>query len=142
MASDQTVEIHLMWAAWLYGFIPINRKSVAPSTVRHSLKVLKDGGILGIFPEGEATDIVLRPPKRGAVYLASISGAPILPVSIVGLDNVWENWFTGVRPKVQIRIGKPFKTTLGSAIKGQGKERFFKEVGDYKINEHMPGKNN
>lgn len=143
MASDQTVENHLMWAPWLYGFIPINRQSVAPSTVKRSLKVLKDGGILGIFPEGEATGSVLRQPKRGAVYLASLSGAPILPVSIIGLDNIWGYWLKGVRPKVQIRIGKPFKTTSRSTVARQGKEQFFIEIGDdmmYKIAALLPVK--
>ncbi len=143
MASDQTVENNLMWGPWLYGFIPINRQSVAPSTVKRSLKVLKDGGVLGIFPEGEATDNVLRPPKRGAVYLASLSGAPILPVSIIGLENIWEYWFKGVRPKIQIRIGKPFKTVPRNTFVRQSKENYFKEIGDemmYKIAALLPAK--
>jgi 1-acyl-sn-glycerol-3-phosphate acyltransferase len=141
MASDQTVESYLMWAPWLYGFIPIDRQSLAPSTVKRSLQVLKEGGILGIFPEGEATSKVLQSPKRGAVYLASISGAPILPVSIFGLDNVWEYWLKGVRPKIQIRIGKPFKTAPRSTYARQSKEQFFKEIGDemmYKIAALLP----
>ena len=56
MASDQTVEAEIMWAPWLYGFIPTNRQNIAPSTIKQSLRVLKKGEIIGIFPEGSATE--------------------------------------------------------------------------------------
>ena len=41
MASDQTVEAQIMWAPWLYGFIPTNRQNIAPTTIKKSLKLLK-----------------------------------------------------------------------------------------------------
>jgi 1-acyl-sn-glycerol-3-phosphate acyltransferase len=27
---------------------------------------------------------------------------------VVGLDDIWNKWLRGVRPKVSVRIGKPF----------------------------------
>ncbi len=111
MASDQTVENQLMWAPWLYGFIPTNRQNIAPSTIKCSINVLKKGEILGIFPEGGATEQYLIPAKNGAAYLAMTAGVPILPVGLTGMDNIWTNWFKGVRPIIQITIGKPFQPT-------------------------------
>ncbi|MFQ6603960.1 MAG: lysophospholipid acyltransferase family protein [Fidelibacterota bacterium] len=108
MASDQAVEWFLWWAPWLYGYIPTNRTRLAPSTIKTALKVLTQGDILGIFPEGTSTADEIRPAKSGAVYLSAITGAKIVPVSILGLSVAWENWFRGVRPTVTIRIGKPF----------------------------------
>jgi 1-acyl-sn-glycerol-3-phosphate acyltransferase len=108
MASDQTVETEIMWAPWLYGFIPTNRQNIAPSTIKRSLGVLKNGEVVGIFPEGNATEQILRPAKKGAAYLAMTARVPILPMSIIGMDNIWANWFKGIRPKLQINIGKPF----------------------------------
>lgn len=108
MASDQTVEIKLMWAPWLYGFIPTNRQNIAPSTIRYSLKALKRNEIVGIFPEGNATEQYLRPAKNGAAYLAMSADVPILPIGLTGMDNVWNNWFRGIKPKLQINIGKSF----------------------------------
>ena len=112
MASDQPrVKAQIMWAPWLYGFIPTNRQNIAPTTIKKSLTAIKRGEIVGIFPEGTATEQTIRPAKNGAAYLAMRTGVQILPMSILGMDNIWENWFKGVRPKIQITIGKPFQPT-------------------------------
>ncbi len=111
MASDQTLEAQLMWAPWLYGFIPTNRQNIGPSTIKQSISALKKGEVVGIFPEGAATEQYIRPAKQGAAYLAMTTGAPILPMSLIGMNNIWTNWFKGIRPKLQIKIGKTFFPT-------------------------------
>ena len=40
-ASDQEVEWWLIWAPFLYGWIPVDRKKLAPSTIKRALGVLK-----------------------------------------------------------------------------------------------------
>ena len=47
--------------------------------------LLKRGGIIGIFPEGGNWATVLRPARPGPAYLATQTGAPLLPVGIDGL---------------------------------------------------------
>ena len=134
MASDQTVENKLMWAPWLYGFIPTNRQSIAPSTIKHSIKALKRNEIVGIFPEGNATKQYLRPAKNGAAYLAMTAEVPILPMGLTGMDNIWNNWFRGIKPKLQINIGKPFavgtipkdRKKRNEALKNTGDEIMFR----------------
>jgi len=131
MASDQPrVEAQIMWAPWLYGFIPTNRQNIAPTTIKNSLAALKNGEIVGIFPEGAATEQIIRPAKKGAAYLAMRTGVEILPMSIIGMDNIWDNWFKGVRPIIKINIGKPFlpkslpkeRSDRNEAIKITGEE--------------------
>lgn len=112
MASDLKIEAQIMWALWLYGFIPTNRQNIAPSTIKKSITALKKGEVVGIFPEGAATEQYIRPAKNGAAYLAMTTGVPILPMSLVGMDNIWTNWFKGARPKLQINIGKTFLPML------------------------------
>ena len=51
-ASDQEVEWMFAWAPYIYGWIPVDRKKLSPSTIKRSLSVLKSGQILGIFPDG------------------------------------------------------------------------------------------
>lgn len=106
MASDQEVETHLAWAPKLYGYIPTDRKNLKPGTIKNALKALKNGEILGLFPEGDTYDNKLRPAKRGAAYLAGTAGVPILPMSILGAEDLWDNLFRGVRPVVEVKIGK------------------------------------
>ena len=131
MASDQPrVEAQIMWAPWLYGFIPTNRQNIAPTTIKKSLAAIKKGEVVGIFPEGAATEHFIRPAKNGAAYLAMRTSVQILPMSLMGMDNIWNNLFKGVRPKLQINIGKPFRpkslpkerTERNQAIKITGEE--------------------
>ncbi len=107
-ASDQVIDWYFKWAAWIYGFIPTNRTSFAPSTIKRAKTVLKNNNILAIFPEGTSTDRKLREAKRGIVYLSTLDNTPIIPVGIYGLKEVWPNWFRGIRPTVSMKIGKAF----------------------------------
>lgn len=107
-ASDQTIDWYFMWAPLLYGFIPTDRTNLAPSTIKKAKNALKQGEILGIFPEGTSTSNALRPAKNGAVFLSTLEKAPIVPMAIYGAETAWDDLFKGVRPNVQINIGKPF----------------------------------
>jgi 1-acyl-sn-glycerol-3-phosphate acyltransferase len=66
------------------GQIKLDRFNTDPAAVRASLRVLRDGGAVGIFPEGSrgAGDLELF--HRGAAYLAMVTGAPIVPVIMLG----------------------------------------------------------
>ena len=83
------------------GTIPVNRGSVGVATVRSALSVLKEGGILGIFPEGtRVQEEYAVGAKNGAVMLASRTGAPLLPVWLPRKKRFFR--------KVEIVIGEPY----------------------------------
>ena len=127
-AADQNVEWYFMWAPIIYGWIPVDRKALAPSTIKKAIQVLKLGEILSIFPEGMQTGRALQKPRNGAVFLSTVGNAPIVPVSIYGAENALEDLFRGVRSRVRINIGKPFGPF---EIKGtkQEKDSVLKETG-------------
>ena len=129
-ASDQVVEWFNYWAIWLYGFIPTNRTQLGPSTIKTAKKVLKQKDILGIFPEGNSLSDELRPAKGGVVFLSTTMQVPIVPVSISGLKgNVWQYLFKGVRPKLQVNIGKSFGP-FSLPPDRRKREDALKEIGD------------
>ena len=97
-----------MWAPIIYGWIPVDRKKLGPSTIKMAIEVLKKGEILGIFPDGGGLDDELGKAKNGAVYLSTLGNAPIVPMAIYGAETAWEDLFKGIRPRVWINIGKPF----------------------------------
>ena len=107
-ASDHNIEWFYMWVPLLYGFIPTDRKNLAPSTIKMAKRALRRGEILGIFPEGASTSPSLRAPKNGAVFLSTLEKVPIVPMAIYGAETAWEEFFLGVRPRVHINIGKQF----------------------------------
>jgi len=72
----------------LWGVIPAIRGAYARSTLRSSLQVLDQGGAIGIFPEGGNWAEVLRPARPGVAYLAAHSETPVIPVSIIGAEDL------------------------------------------------------
>lgn len=66
------------------GQIPLDRFAADPRAVRTSLRVLRDGGVVGVFPEGTRGDGELRTFHHGAAYLALVSGAPVVPAVFLG----------------------------------------------------------
>jgi 1-acyl-sn-glycerol-3-phosphate acyltransferase len=62
-----------------------------------------------IFPEGtRIRPGALAAPKRGVGRLALESGAPVVPVAVIGTEAVRRGW--RIRPhKVRIRAGRPLR---------------------------------
>ena len=56
---------------------------MSKESIRHSIQLLKDGHIMGIFPEGTRKNAGGMG-KKGAAMLALKSGATVIPVAIVG----------------------------------------------------------
>ena len=94
MQKELGIEPQFLFAPMIYGAILTDRNKVGPSIVKQSLNTIKNGKILGIFPEGGITSPVLTKAKPGAVYLASIAKATVLPVSVRGASDAWDNIFS------------------------------------------------
>jgi 1-acyl-sn-glycerol-3-phosphate acyltransferase len=80
-------------------------------TLREVLRRLAKGGILLIAPEGtRSTTEALLEGKPGVAYLASKSGAQVIPVAITGSEDrlVKASFGRLRRPKVHIVVGEPF----------------------------------
>ena len=80
---------------------------------------LNQNGVLCIMPEGGSWAEVLRPARPGAAYLASMTGARVLPLGIYGLNDIFPVQF-GKRPKAVVKIGKPVGPFVAA---GKGRER-------------------
>ncbi|WP_433610314.1 lysophospholipid acyltransferase family protein [Dactylosporangium sp. CA-139114] len=98
----------------MYGLnqIPVDRSGGRASLLAldAALPVLRAGHVLGIFPEGtRSTDGRLYRGRPGVAKLALDAPAPIIPVGLMGFDQVMP---VGARlpklgPKVEVRIGEP-----------------------------------
>ena len=71
------------------GMIPIDRSGRGlATTLRECRKRLDDGELVGIFPEGTRSRTGhLQEGHSGVAHLSLVSGAPIVPVGIVGTDE-------------------------------------------------------
>ena len=73
----------LGWALRTIGTFPVDRGAGDTSAIDNSRKVIEEGDILGIFPEGHRskTGEPLRP-KSGVALVARLTEAPVLPCSV------------------------------------------------------------
>lgn len=103
----------------LWGYYPVFRGTGSRFALRAAEEILKQNGVLGIMPEGGSWAEVLRPARPGAAYLASQTGAKVLPLGIYGLNSIFPIRL-GKRPKAVVKIGKPVGPFIAS---GRGRDR-------------------
>jgi 1-acyl-sn-glycerol-3-phosphate acyltransferase len=102
---DSRVGVLLRW----YGAIPVQRGEIDRTALRRALEVLRQGGILGLAPEGRISRTgALERGRSGAAYLASLAGVPLQPVALTGTQHAYAAWRRLRRPRVRVRIGPPF----------------------------------
>jgi 1-acyl-sn-glycerol-3-phosphate acyltransferase len=94
------------WIPQIWGYYPVFRGTGSRFALRAAEEILKQNGVLGIMPEGGAWAEVLRPARPGAAYLASRTGAKVLPLGIYGLNDIFPIRL-GKKPKAVVRIGEP-----------------------------------
>lgn len=95
---------------------PAERDRADRKTIRTAIERLKNGRIVGVFPEGGIRDGVQSllegaPLRAGASTLAHIADVPILPCVILGSDRLYakRNWRPLRRTPVWIAFGEPIK---------------------------------
>lgn len=66
------------------GQIPLSRYEVDPSAIKDCLRVLRDGGVVAIYPEGTRGSGEYRRMHLGVAYLALVTGAPVVPLAVFG----------------------------------------------------------
>ena len=88
--------------AHLYAF-KVDRQAGGTAALRASLRLLKEGRCVGIFPEGGRNVTGTNEEKAGAAFLAAASGAPVVPAAIVGTRKL--------RPfgRVTVVFGEPLR---------------------------------
>lgn len=80
----------LGWFVRKCGAIPVAQNGNDKEAISKALSILKEGGVLGIFPEGRLTQTGLPNEwKPGAALLAAASGAIMIPVTISGAYAVY-----------------------------------------------------
>lgn len=79
----------------LVGAWPLQLEGSDPGPIRLSLRWIREGGAVVIFPEGGRGNPngSMKKFKAGAVRMALEAGVPILPVTIRGGERVWPNTY-------------------------------------------------
>ncbi|MBD8038348.1 1-acyl-sn-glycerol-3-phosphate acyltransferase [Solibacillus sp. A46] len=116
MAKKQLFDVKgLGWLIKRLNAFPVDRDNPGPSVIKIPRQLIKEGKVVGIFPSGtrssENSEL-----KAGAVTIAQLSKAEILPAAYIGPKNA-----AGVfkRQKGYLIYGKPFTVEAGK----EGREK-------------------
>jgi glycerol-3-phosphate dehydrogenase (NAD(P)+) len=96
----------LTWLLNSLGAFPVDRGAGDQDTIETSRIILERSEIVLMFPEGTRTRPgALGKPKRGVGRLALETGAPVVPIAIIGTEDIRRGW--RIRPrKVRLRAGR------------------------------------
>ena len=125
---------------WLFcgaGMIPIRREN--PGDLLQAFAQIDDvlgrGAVVGLFPEGtRSRDGLLHRGHSGAAHLALTTGAPIVPVGIIGTDRILPTGARLVRPfrHATISLGEPIRTAGFTSSTNRARreitDRFMSEI--------------
>ncbi len=100
------------WVAANGGVHPVDRGAADVEAFRLAQRILDEGHVLFVFPEGtRSPDGALQAARDGVALLALRTGAPIVPLGIAGSQGVWPKGQRLPHPggRVTVRVGKPFR---------------------------------
>ncbi|MFD9906232.1 lysophospholipid acyltransferase family protein [Streptomyces sp. NPDC059063] len=99
------------------GQIQVDRSTADRTAITDALGILEQGGVLGIFPEGTRGDGDFASLRAGLAYFAVRSGAPIVPVAVLGSTERRGRLIRQLPPlrsRVDVVFGAPFDAGDGS----------------------------
>ncbi len=109
MAKSQLFKPPLQFVYTHGGVFPVRRGFADEEAFTTAVTVLDRGDTMAMYAEGgrSRTGELSSKPRRGIGRLALLSGAPVVPVAIIGSSHV-RNWKRLQFPKVTVHYGEPF----------------------------------
>ncbi|MFG2619892.1 lysophospholipid acyltransferase family protein [Streptomyces sp. NPDC048507] len=99
------------------GQVKVDRTGTDRGAITRALGVLEQGGALGIFPEGTRGEGDFASLRAGLAYFAVRSGAPIVPVAVLGSTEAAGRLVKGLPPlrsRVDVVFGSAFDAGDGT----------------------------
>jgi 1-acyl-sn-glycerol-3-phosphate acyltransferase len=96
----------LGWLITQWQAFPVDRDRADLGSFKRALRILNDGGVVGIFPEGTRNIAGEAKARGGAVLLAATAGCPLVPVALVNTQAAVRRLRAS---KVEVRIGEPMR---------------------------------
>ena len=100
------------WAARNGGVHPVDRGAADADAFRLARRILDEGHVLFVFPEGtRSADGALHEARDGVAVLALRTGAAIVPIGIAGSNGVWPRGQKLPHPggRVTVKVGEAFR---------------------------------
>lgn len=103
-----------------YGYIPIRRGAMDRQAMSMALEVLRQDGVIGMFPEGGIWESAFKRARTGVAWLSYHARAPIVPIGFGGIDGALAALMALKRPRLSMNIGTvmpPIEEERGKPLK-------------------------
>lgn len=108
----------LGWYLPRIGQLPVRRGEPDRAPLLAAVRVLRGGGLVGVFPEGTRGSGDVDSAHHGASWLARSSNAVLLPVVLRGTRRPEGRTRRRFRPRVDVLVGQPMPAPTGKGRQG------------------------
>ncbi len=114
------------WFFQRIGAVPLDRRRADPRAVRQVVQLLKQGEVVGIYPEGriqQGADSVTQGGKMNESLFrtAAMAGVPVIPCAVAGGEDFgqWTGWLPLGRTRWAVVFGAPLVASehLGADVR-------------------------
>jgi 1-acyl-sn-glycerol-3-phosphate acyltransferase len=124
MTRREYFRVPFGWLLRRLGAFAVNRQGVPVSAIRRAISIARDGGVVGICPEGGRTtgrSAAFRGGriKRGVCSVAIRSGVPVVPCVMLGTPqlNRVGPWLPAKRARLWVAYGEPLSPPAGKSTR-------------------------
>jgi 1-acyl-sn-glycerol-3-phosphate acyltransferase len=108
---------------------PVRRGHSDRKALKMAVDLLKDGELIGIFPEGtRSSDGEVKEAEPGMALISIMSGAPIIPVAIVGSWKTLVRKFPPKFKRIMVKYGDPISEDQFAGSKKERMEKITNKV--------------
>ncbi|MDR3602864.1 MAG: lysophospholipid acyltransferase family protein [Desulfosporosinus sp.] len=121
MAKEELFSIPVLGRIFIkLGAFPVKRGRGDINAIRQSLVILREGRVLGLFPEGKRSQTeIIQKGLPGMVLLMEKSKATVVPIKVYGTRRLLtKGW-----GKLAVVVGKPLTAEMLKAPEGIGNRR-------------------
>lgn len=88
----------------------LDRENPDPQSLKDAIRFLKNGGLLGIAPEGTRSKTgALMEAKTGAAFLCHRAGVCMQAVAVTGTEKAFRSYLRLRRPRLRLEFSPPFE---------------------------------
>jgi 1-acyl-sn-glycerol-3-phosphate acyltransferase len=123
----------------IWNVIPVRREEVDRRAIQQALEVLRAGEIILVAPEGTRGPS-LKQGKEGIAYLASRSGAPVVPTAVMDTSGFPSFRFSKrwKAPGAHVRFGRPFRFKIDGQRPSRDQMRLMTDEAMYALAALLP----
>ena len=125
--GDIPVDPRFGWVARLWGFIPVSRGSANRNEMQLPIDVLKQNGVVGIFPEGGIWSTRMKQARTGVAWLSYRANTPVLPIGFGGMRGALKAAMAFKRPRLQMNIGQ-IMPAVNPSVEGKSRKEALAEA--------------